>query len=120
MKVLLDSCVWSGAAQALRSFGHDVEVCSEWASDPGDSEILEHAWKQRRVLVTIDKDFGELAVIHDRAHSGIIRLAFVRAHEQGALAGIVLERYGSELLNGAIITVEPTRIRIRTRGGESS
>jgi len=40
--------------------------------DPGDEEILEWAHREGRVLVTLDKDFGELAIIHERSHCGII------------------------------------------------
>jgi hypothetical protein len=36
----------------------------EWAEDPGDDEILARAHREGRVLVTLDKDFGELAVVH--------------------------------------------------------
>ena len=34
----------------------------DWSRDPGDEEILAIADQERRILVTLDKDFGELAV----------------------------------------------------------
>jgi hypothetical protein len=43
MKVLLDSCVWGGAAAELRAAGHDVVWTGEWPADPGDEDILEFA-----------------------------------------------------------------------------
>jgi Domain of unknown function (DUF5615) len=61
MKILLDSCVWGGAKAELSSLGHDVIWCGEWDADPGNDEILAHAFKEGRVLVTLNKDFGELA-----------------------------------------------------------
>ena len=45
-----------------------------WPEDPGDEEILEYAYKEGRILVTLDKDFGELAIVHDTPHSGILRI----------------------------------------------
>ncbi len=60
MRVLLDTCVAGSARDALRREGHDVEWVAEWPQDPGDDEILAHAARQRQVLVTLDKDFGEL------------------------------------------------------------
>jgi len=65
------------------------------------------------VLVTLDKDFGELAVAFGRPHSGLVRLVGMSAREQGPICVDILNRYGEELAAGAIVTVEPGRIRIR-------
>lgn len=43
MKLLLDTCVWGGAKAELVRLGHDVTWSGEWATDPGDMEILEIA-----------------------------------------------------------------------------
>ncbi|MGB5158171.1 MAG: DUF5615 family PIN-like protein [Desulfobacterales bacterium] len=45
-------------------------------------EILELAHKQNRVLITLDKDFGELAIVRKIPHSGIIRLVNISAKNQ--------------------------------------
>ena len=74
MKVLLDACVWGGVRKSLRDAGHDVTWAGEWSEDPGDEEILARAHRESRVLVTLDKDFGELAIVRDQEHSGIVRL----------------------------------------------
>lgn len=113
MKVLLDSCIWGGAAVDLRASGHDVILAGEWAEDPGDDEILARAANDARVLVTLDKDFGELAIVHDRPHAGIVSLVNLRAREQGPICCHVIEKYAGELARGAILTVEPGRVRIR-------
>lgn len=44
------------------------------SADPGDVEILDLARKDGCVLITLDKDFGELAVAFGRDHRGIIRI----------------------------------------------
>jgi predicted nuclease of predicted toxin-antitoxin system len=59
MKLLLDSCVWGGVLQSLREAGHNVVWCGEWDRDPGDAEILAHAYREERILATLDKDFGD-------------------------------------------------------------
>ncbi len=120
MKVLLDTCVWGGAAKDLRSAQHDVIWAGEWEEDPGDEEILARAHNDGRVLVTLDKDFGELAIVHGRPHSGLLRLVNLPASKQGLVATRVLERYGEELHSGAIVTVDTRRIRIRPPCGEES
>jgi len=113
MKLLLDTCVWGGVQQELNAAGHDVIWAGNWSEDPGDEEILDRAFKEGRVLVTLDKDFGELAVPLRKPHCGIMRLVDFRAEQQSAVCLQVLARYADELRAGAIITAERGRVRIR-------
>ena len=113
MKILLDSCVWGKARAELEAEGHDVVWSGNWPKDPGDEEILARAHDQGRILVTLDKDFGELAVLRGTPHKGILRLVGISAHQQAAICLRVLARHGPELQKGAIITAEPGRLRIR-------
>ncbi|MFG0334985.1 MAG: DUF5615 family PIN-like protein, partial [Maioricimonas sp. JB049] len=113
MKVLLDTCVWGGVVDELRLSGHDVNWVGKWLDDPGDSDILAYAHAETRVLVTLDKDFGEIAIVHRTPHHGIVRLVNCPARQQGAVCNYVLSRYCKELQAGAIITVDPRRIRVR-------
>jgi predicted nuclease of predicted toxin-antitoxin system len=113
VKLLLDTCVWGGAASELRSAGHDVVYVGDRSADPGDEAILSEAHQTERILVTLDKDFGELAVVRGRPHAGIVRLVGISARGQGRICETVLRRYGDELLAGAIVTASQTRVRIR-------
>lgn len=113
MKALLDTCVWGGATKELADAGHDVIWAGAWLSDPGDEEILARAHAEDRVLVTLDKDFGELAIVRGHPHSGIVRLVGVRAREQGPTTVAILRSYEADLERGAIITVTPPSVRIR-------
>ena len=113
MKVLLDTCVWGGAKQTLHAAGHDVIWAGDWDKDPGDEEILSMAHREGRVLVTLDKDFGELAILFGQPHSGIVRLVNLSVKEQGDICAKVLARYQANLQNGALITAEKDRVRVR-------
>jgi predicted nuclease of predicted toxin-antitoxin system len=113
MRLLLDTCVWGGAKVELQCTGHDVVWSGDWAADPGDLEILEFARREGRVLVTLDKDFGELAILKGLPHCGIVRLVGLRAREQAPLLASALEIHARELSLGAIVTVEPGRLRLR-------
>lgn len=116
MKVLFDTCVSGKAAETLRGHGHDVVWTGEWEVDPGDDAIIAVAHREGRVLVTLDKDFGELAVALGRPHAGIVRLVGIRAVDQAPAALAVLERYFEELGRGAVVTVQAGRVRVRTGG----
>jgi predicted nuclease of predicted toxin-antitoxin system len=120
MKVLLDACVSGGARHELRSAGHDVVWVGDEPGSPGDDEILTRASQESRVLVTLDKDFGELAIVYERPHSGIVRLVGFSARRQGTILVRVLAEFSGELEAGAIVTAEPGRIRIRSAAGEGT
>lgn len=113
MKVLLDTCVWGKAVDSLRDAGHVVEWTGLWEEDPGDKAILKHAYREGQVVVTLDKDFGELAIGRGMPHHGIVRLVGIRAMDQGSVTAIVLANYKDVLSRGGIVTVEPSRVRVR-------
>jgi predicted nuclease of predicted toxin-antitoxin system len=113
MKILLDTCVWYGVRNELIATGYDVIWSGDWPEDPGDERILATAHREKRILVTLDKDFGELAILRRLPHSGILRLVNLSTKQQVTVCLQVLSRYGQELEAGAIVTAEITRIRIR-------
>ncbi|RMG54844.1 MAG: toxin-antitoxin system, toxin component, PIN family protein [Acidobacteria bacterium] len=113
MKLLLDTCVWGGVRSALQAAGYDVVWAGDWPEDPGDQEILARAYEEGRILVTLDKDFGELAIVRGTPHCGILRLVNLAARQQAAVCMRMLALYGKELQSGAIVTAEPGRLRIR-------
>jgi predicted nuclease of predicted toxin-antitoxin system len=83
MKVLLDTSIWCGAAPDLSSAGHDVRWMGDSEPDPRDATIMQLAFDEDRVLITLDQGFGELAVVYGRPHRGIIRLVDLPGRQQG-------------------------------------
>ncbi|HEX8520783.1 MAG TPA: DUF5615 family PIN-like protein [Tepidisphaeraceae bacterium] len=113
MKVLMDSCLSEQAVEHVRQAGHDAQWTGDWPRDPGDEEILSRATGEGRVLITIDKDFGELVILQGKVHAGVIRLVGFRAREQGPAVVRLLATYQAELIAGALLTAEPWRVRVR-------
>jgi predicted nuclease of predicted toxin-antitoxin system len=66
-----------------------------------------------RVVVTLDKDFGELAVVFGQAHAGIIRIINFRISKLASVCLAAMEHHGDDLAQGAIVTAEPGRLRLR-------
>jgi len=76
VRLLWDTCVWGGAAKTLTAAGHDVRWIGDAPADPGDEATMRIAHEENRVLVTLDKDFGELAIVYGKPHCGIVRLGW--------------------------------------------
>ncbi len=87
----------------LSAAGHDVVWAGDWPTNPGDEEILSRAHQDSRILITLDKDFGELVALSTR--------------QQAERSVAVLVRYGAELEAGALVTVEHGRVRVRPGSG---
>jgi len=112
MKFLIDRCAGRKLAEWLRALGHDVTESRLLGPDPGDRALLQWAVSEKRILVTLDTDFGELVYKYGKKHCGIIRLPDVRYPQRIELMGMVLNRYRPQMENGAIITIRGQRIRI--------
>ena len=113
MKVLLDTCVASNVYQTLLAVGVDVEWTGNWDRDPGDETILAYAFQNGRILVTLDKNFGALAILQGKPHAGILRLVGLSSRQQAVVCQRVLEQHHLTLADGAIITADSDRLRIR-------
>ncbi len=118
MKILLDSCISTKIDDQLIAEGHEAEAALDWPSDPGDKAILAHAHANKQILVTLDKDFGELAIVQKLSHTGIIRLVDISLTQQASICHQVIEKYGGELQDGAIVTAYIDRVRIRSENHE--
>lgn len=99
--------------EELQAEGHDVSLVRDYGPDPGDKAILELAFAEDRVVVTLDKDFGELVVVHGGKNAGMIRIVDTASSMQGAACLTAFSLAGGDLAKRAIVTIEPRRIRVR-------
>jgi len=74
VKLLADECCDALLVEGLRSDGHDVLYVKETSRGAADDVILQMAADQQRVLLTEDKDFGELVVRLKLPAYGIVLL----------------------------------------------
>jgi predicted nuclease of predicted toxin-antitoxin system len=103
------------SVRALRAAGHDVVSILEGWSGAADPAVLERAVRESRVLVTFDRDYGELVYRRNLpAPSGILYLRFAPQDPDEA-AKILLElgRLPDLRLEGFYTVVERERIRQR-------
>jgi predicted nuclease of predicted toxin-antitoxin system len=112
VRFLVDRCAGRRLADWLRDTGHDVVESRERGPDPGDRTILEWAAAEERIVVTMDKDFGQFIFAEEAKHAGIVRLPDVPAARRILLMGKVLDQHSAELQARAVVTVRGGRIRI--------
>ncbi len=74
MKFITDENLGIQVPQYLKDLGYDVISATEVALSKPDSDILAIANKEGRILLTTDKDFGELVFKEKLIHSGVILL----------------------------------------------
>jgi len=111
MRWLADECVDAILVNQLRGAGHDTLYVAEVASGATDAEVLRRARNNSRLLLTEDKDFGELLF---RLKLGLVLLRL--RPEQHLLKWARLEaaigQFGDKLF-GRYLVIEDTRFRSR-------
>lgn len=116
MKLLLDQGLPRSSADWLRQAGIDaVHVGEIRLSAAEDATILRLGRDQNLVVVTLDADFhAMLALSRDTSPSVIrIRMEGLRGEELYRLLQTVLIQCSDDLQQGAAVTVQAGRIRIR-------
>jgi predicted nuclease of predicted toxin-antitoxin system len=97
---------------------NDVLESREIGPDPGDRALLEIAAREKRILITIDTDFGGFVFQEGMDHSGIVRLPDVPADKRISIFSELFERHSADLESGAIITIRGNRIRVSRSPGK--
>lgn len=114
MKLLADENIECEMVDALRMAGHDITDLK--ATSPGieDADVLNFADDLAAVLITYDKDFGELIFRDRRVLNGVVLLRFGKleiTEKIDLLIGVLKER-GNEILE-AFTVITSTGIRMR-------
>jgi predicted nuclease of predicted toxin-antitoxin system len=71
---LVDECVDAGLVSHLRAAGHDAVYMAEVAPRDSDAEVTARAQAEQRLLLTEDKDFGDLVFRRGQSVPGVVLL----------------------------------------------
>jgi predicted nuclease of predicted toxin-antitoxin system len=112
-----DESVDKQIVEAVRGLGYYVLSIAETAPGIADEEVLNRSRNARSVLLTGDKDFGELVFRQQRLHAGIIllRLAGLAPAEKAAIVTAAIESHANELEAGFCVLTDKV-VRIRRSG----
>lgn len=113
IRFLVDESCDFAVVKALRKAGHDVKAVAEMNPGISDEEVAIRSAGEARILITEDKDFGQMVYVKSQASSGVIFIRFP-ANARLSMAEIIVqlvEDHG-EKLHRRFVVVSPARIRI--------
>ena len=117
MRILIDANLSPQVAQALRVAGYEAQHVGQLDMlAASDETILEWAAEHGCALITADSDFGALLSIRRANTPSVVHLRGVADQPPGVHAALLIDNLPAieEVLNkGAIVSLSPTRIRIR-------
>lgn len=93
--------------------GHDVLSARRLGPGVTDEELLALAYREERILVTEDKDFGELVFVQRLPHPCIVRFVEMRVGEKVEAMRDLIERHASAMERGVLVVVTSHRVRLR-------
>ncbi len=113
-KLLLDENIGFLVIRRLRREKYDVLSVLEEMPGAGDSVVLAKARREKRIVVTLDQDFGGLVFRDLKKHAGIIllRLEHESAENIAQILLSVLKQYGDQLSSKFVVASED-QVRIR-------
>lgn len=114
MRLLADENIDKPVVERLRKEGHEVAYILEMKRGIGDAEIIQRANDAQAVLLTSDKDFGELVFRQGSVHHGVllIRLAGLSPRRKAEVVAGGVRAHEKELAgNFTVITAGAVRIR---------
>ncbi len=108
MRFLVDECTGPRVADWLRKNGHEVFSIYDEARGMSDEKIIAKAYEEKYILLTNDKDFGELVIRQKKQHKGVIllRLKNERTENKIRIIQQLIEKYAEKIPNKFIIVTE--------------
>ena len=116
MKIKLDENIPGAVAELMRAREFDVDtVLEEPLGGQSDPDVLAAASTEGRLLVTLDRGFGDVRSYPPGSHPGII---FLRPEDQRvpsvvAMVETLLDQHDLSTLAGCIAVIQRNMVRVR-------
>jgi predicted nuclease of predicted toxin-antitoxin system len=114
LQLLVDADVGMAVVDWLRGAGYDTKAVREVDPRMRDDAILAWAVSEQRLVITMDKDFGELVYHSGQRHAGVLllRLEDAPSAEKVRVVREIFSKHGDELASRFSV-YQGGRLRIR-------
>ncbi|MBV9961876.1 MAG: DUF5615 family PIN-like protein [Parafilimonas sp.] len=114
MKIIADESLNFVFVSLLRESGFEIFSIAEKRSAEADENILEMSLQPPAIIITEDKDFGELIFKHKKEFSAVILLRYNVGEEKVVSTSLLsLLKNHLQELHKSFVTISVNRIRIR-------
>ena len=117
MKLLLDNNLSPQLVGPLAAQGHEVEHVRDHGMHAAtDEAVMELAADRGLVLVSADTDFGRLLQLSQASGPSVVLVRTAGSRRPPAQAKLLLDNLpavADDLIRGALVVFEDTRVRIR-------
>jgi len=117
MNYLVDNPLSLVVAESLRQAGHDAVHVREYGMQAAeDIAIFQRAATEHRVVISADTDFGTLLALREDKEPSVILLRGAVPREPTRQAQFILSNLSQvegALNEGAVVVMDPRRIRVR-------
>ena len=114
MKIIADECVDFGIIRMLRANNVEVYSILEETASIQDVDVLKIANEQETILLTEDKDFGELVFRLKMSNHGVILVRMMensRAEKIEKVVNVILQHYHQ--LKDAFSLITDDKVKIK-------
>ena len=113
MKFLVDIGVGKPVDDYLTNSGHDVKTVRKIQANMSDDAISNLAAAEERIVITMDKDFGDLVFRSGSKHSGVLllRTENLDGEEKAEILKFILENH-AEVIQGNFCVFQKGKLRI--------
>jgi predicted nuclease of predicted toxin-antitoxin system len=113
VRFLADESCDSAIIVALRAAGHDVLAVAEIARGADDEKVVALASQDQRILITEDKDFGQIVFAAAKGTSGVVLVRYPH-NARSTLGNAIVELVATkgDALRGTFAVIEPGKVRI--------
>jgi predicted nuclease of predicted toxin-antitoxin system len=113
MRFLIDECVGTSVSAYLKSENHIVFCVFDEFRGASDEQLLQKCFDENYILITSDKDFGEMIYKNKKVHKGIIliRCSPNNFKQKNIVLTKLILNYSDKLeINFVVVTNENVRI----------
>jgi len=116
LKILADECIHNDLIEALKEEGFDVSNVREIEQGADDEKVFEFAVKEKRILLTFDREFGNIFRFDIKNSFGVVIILIGQLKKEEVIKNTTtfFKSEGVRNLKGKLAIIGKKKVRIRS------